>query len=375
MKKSFRGVVLLCTAFALQAFTLGCEKSIPITIAAVGDIDMQAAPKDKSFEFGLTLAREDIKLDEGINGADVEIVYIGDERNDGRAVAETDAKALKMGAIALISNRSRGLSTNSLAPLAEEATVMIGANELDSQLRGKDDFFINIQPSEKQLAEELATFAVQKLQLTQIGLVLQEKANPMNKLFMDAFNSKAQSLGADNELLYSYEARDLEAARQNIGSYEPEKGRGILIVADPADTKIFARLSRQTIMQDIPVLAAPWGIDKEPDTNFNGVIFPMSFDPDSKTAYYEIFRRNFQRRFGIRVDAQAVSAYDSLMVLADTLREAGRDRELLKEAILKKGEFEGLQGPIKFDKNGDCIRPVHILTVKDKILRRYDAAL
>lgn len=371
MKMSLCDKLLLSVAFAVPLFSLGCEKSIPITVAAVGNIDMQADPKDKTFEFGLTLAKEDIKLEGGINGAEIEIVYIGDEQNQN-SIKDSDDKAIKMGSMALISNRENTLSLNSLPTINEKKVLMIGTAEQGSGLSKKDDFFLTLQPSEKLLAEELAVFAVQKLKLTQIGLVLQEKLNPLNKPFLDAFNAKTQSLGADNELLYTYETLDLESARQNLGSYEAEEGRGVLIVAEPRHTKIFARLSRQTITKDIPVLAAPWGIAKDPDENLNGVFFPMSFDPDSKAALYEIFRRNYQRRFGVRVDHNAVNAYDSLMIIAEALRESGRDSELLRQTVLQKGEFDGLQGLIKFDKNGDCVRPIHILTIKDKFPRKFE---
>jgi branched-chain amino acid transport system substrate-binding protein len=62
----------------------------------------------------------------------------------------------------------------------------------------------------------------------------------------------------------------------------------------------------------------------------------------------------------------AASAYDVIMLIASAATEAGsNDRGAVNEAIAAMDGYDGITGRIEFDENGDVIKPLNIVVVKD----------
>ncbi len=81
------------------------------------------------------------------------------------------------------------------------------------------------------------------------------------------------------------------------------------------------------------------------------------------------WKLEFEDLFGVEPDPWAVQAYDAAGILVTAISEAGPDREKIREWItgLDSGEmaYQGLGGPVYFDENGDCLRPIYMAVVKD----------
>lgn len=76
------------------------------------------------------------------------------------------------------------------------------------------------------------------------------------------------------------------------------------------------------------------------------------------------FVRHFRRRFGHEPDSFAAYGYDSTWLLARALREAGTDREAVREyldALARRGAFAGVTGPIAFSDTGDPVQGGFVL--------------
>jgi len=84
----------------------------------------------------------------------------------------------------------------------------------------------------------------------------------------------------------------------------------------------------------------------------NGVIYTVpspGYGPK-----YQRFARKYQVRFGEVPNYNAAAGYDSLWVVAEAVRRAGKlDPDAIRQALRETRGFEGVSGTITFDANGD----------------------
>ena len=73
----------------------------------------------------------------------------------------------------------------------------------------------------------------------------------------------------------------------------------------------------------------------------------------SATPNFQDFREAFLKRYGREPDFAAIKAYDAAAIVLTTL-DAGTPPHDLKNGILKRSSFEGRQGSIVIDGNGDA---------------------
>jgi branched-chain amino acid transport system substrate-binding protein len=92
-----------------------------------------------------------------------------------------------------------------------------------------------------------------------------------------------------------------------------------------------------------------------------GAILAQFFNRESKQATYIAFRDHYAKRFIEEPGFASVAGYDAARVLLQALIQGNK----LKESIIKRGSFPGLQGEIQMDRYGDARRPIFITTVKD----------
>jgi branched-chain amino acid transport system substrate-binding protein len=76
---------------------------------------------------------------------------------------------------------------------------------------------------------------------------------------------------------------------------------------------------------------------------------------------------------GANPDWFAASAYDVTMLVAAAATQAGaNDRQAINDALGTMGPYEGITGTITFDENGDVLKPLSIVVVKDGSLTTAD---
>ena len=69
---------------------------------------------------------------------------------------------------------------------------------------------------------------------------------------------------------------------------------------------------------------------------------------------------------GANPDWFAANSYDVIMLAAKAAKNAGKnDRTAINDALGKIGTYQGIAGPITFDANGDVIKPLQIVVVKN----------
>ena len=106
---------------------------------------------------------------------------------------------------------------------------------------------------------------------------------------------------------------------------------------------------------------------------------PFQFDPDKASDKAKAFYDAFKAKYQIAPDTWAALTYDAVMMAADGFKAVGTDREKLREwfagiTTLDKA-FHGVTGPTYFDSEGDCMKPIAFIRVKDGDFRLADKQL
>ena len=93
---------------------------------------------------------------------------------------------------------------------------------------------------------------------------------------------------------------------------------------------------------------------------------PSSTTPSSDPAVQKFVEAYKAKYKGANPDWFAANSYDVIMLAAQAAKNAGKnDRTAINDALGKIGTYQGISGPITFDENGDVVKPLSIVIVKD----------
>ena len=90
------------------------------------------------------------------------------------------------------------------------------------------------------------------------------------------------------------------------------------------------------------------------------------FDASSSDPAIRRFVQAFQERYGREPGWVEAHAYDAFMIIIHIARQSDRlDGAALKQVLESMGEYVGVSGSIRFDENGDVVKPIRIKTVRN----------
>jgi len=91
-----------------------------------------------------------------------------------------------------------------------------------------------------------------------------------------------------------------------------------------------------------------------------GVVFPYPADLSSVRRFSEEFFARYHRP----ADFAAAQTYDSVLLLADAIRQAGFNRARIGDSLRELSGWTGVAGAIEWDATGQNMRPVGLVTVR-----------
>ena len=98
-----------------------------------------------------------------------------------------------------------------------------------------------------------------------------------------------------------------------------------------------------------------------------GMLVSTFFDYSKDDPAVQKFVAAYQaKNKGANPDWFVANSYDVVMLAAAAAEKAGKnDRAAINEALAQMGTYQGVSGPITFDENGDVVKPLNIVIVKD----------
>jgi branched-chain amino acid transport system substrate-binding protein len=104
-----------------------------------------------------------------------------------------------------------------------------------------------------------------------------------------------------------------------------------------------------------------------------GVIFARPYyNPESQDMKIRAFVQDFAKAYGVSPGIYAAHAYDALRILVEAIRSGGYSADGIKDALYSIRDFPGVTGSTSFDANGDVVKPIQIMQVKNGAFTVYE---
>ena len=168
-----------------------------------------------------------------------------------------------------------------------------------------------------------------------------------------------------HHLTFSPGRHDFASILQTVKQSSPDS---VVIVAGPDDS---ARMLKSLKESDSsvrvfggPAMGHRQFIHAAGETA-EDVRFPLIWHPIGHGPEARAFAGEFQQRFGHAPDYTAAYTYDGLGILVEAMREAGFDRERIRDAVRAQSGWGGVTGALTWDDTGQNIGTVRIGTIDD----------
>jgi branched-chain amino acid transport system substrate-binding protein len=202
--------------------------------------------------------------------------------------------------------------------------------------------------------------------LRNVAAVYDLRNRSFTETWLKAFTDAFVALGGKVVTAVPFESHKDPVFGDLIRQASVAKPDGLLFIATAVDT---ARLAQQARKADakIALATAEWAASQSllelGGQAVAGMLVLQAFNKEDTSERFRSFQDAFQKRFQRPPGYSAVNAYDAATVLLDAMaRKASSDD--LKAALINQGPFEGLQQPIRFDKNGDTNRTMYFTEIR-----------
>ena len=356
-----RFVVLLF----LSIFFIGCTdtKEEDIEIGFVAGLSGKYSSLGTSIRDGFILAFDGV--DHKINDKKITIVQ-KDDKQDKNEAKKAIEYFIKNDIKLVVGNATSSMTAVSFPIVNNQKDMLLfSATASGSDFTSKDDNFIRIQVEHSAKRYQNLLKYVQNKGYKNIFFIYDSKnmayAKGYKGTFQDMFISKGGNKFVD-EL-------DLNTPHKNIlEKLKSSKYDLILVVGNSVDSANIIQFIRVNNIKT-KILGTGWAKTTDFIQNggkaVEGVLFSTGYDDKSKDKAFIEFEKKFKEKYNKAPSVFSAQGYELGQILIQNLKISS-DISTLKDRILQTKEYNGLQGDIIFDKNGDVFREYFIMEVKNK---------
>ena len=344
----------------------GCaEEKMPIKVGFVGGLTGRTSDLGISARNGVILAVEERNAAGGLRGRAVKLITKDDQQNPDTAL-KVDRELIDQGVVAITGHLTSQMSVAAVPMVNEAQVLLLSPTTTTSKLSGQDDYFVRVIVATAEAVKSLARFTHQALNLRRITVAYDISNRAFTEEYYTVFNAVYQEKGGGEVLPLAFDGSREQRFSDLADRILQTRPQGILIAASALDTALLCQHIRR-VDADVPLFASGWAYT----TDFiqhggpavEGVVFPQWHDRQSETEAFVAFSRRYEQRFGTFPNFASTFAYEASQVLFAGLQQTIDHREL-KDAIVSRGRFDGLQGDILIDRFGDADRRFFLFTVK-----------
>ena len=312
---------------------------------------------------GVQLAFKKINSDGGINGKKLELIVGDDKATPSEAVAVVNKMIMNDGVKAIIGgyNSSPTLAAQDVSGPAKVLHLNMGASPDLSKTGNKYLFRVILTGSVyvpavmKYMAEEKKVKKIAALfENTDYGITM-----------YDAAKAATKELGVEFIAAEKYNPGDKNFSSQ-LSKIKTLKADAVMVVGLYNEVALIEQQAKQAGL-NIQFFSPDDSMYSEQLIKLGGDavenhIFASMIDLNAETAEMTEFKKLAEEN-NTPAQANTAIAYDAAMALAKALTEGDGDAEKSRDALANI-EYQGITGPIKFDKNGDRANTPMIMQVQ-----------
>ncbi|WP_072681475.1 ABC transporter substrate-binding protein [Arcobacter sp. LA11] len=348
-------ILILVSIFAYIQF----NKKEKVTIGFVGALTGKYSVLGNAMINGVLLAFEEKNYQVG--NKSIEIVF-QDDKQDKRLNKEIINNYIKEDIKIVIGNVTSSMSKVSMSIINKHKDMfMISAASASNEFSKKDDQFFRVHvANNNQRFDSFTNFVLENGFKKVYGIY-----DPFNatysKDYLVNFEKSFIQNGGEKFLTYAKTNDNLDKLISDIKEKKPDI---IVMCANSVDAARVLQYVRLKGLQTQFAMAewarTPSFLENSGKSS-EGVIFNIDYDEESKNPNYLKFVKNYKKKYKTFPSMYAAKAYELSSIIIESLENVSEDK--IKEYVLNKKEFTGLQDTIIFDKYGDVIREFYSFKV------------
>jgi branched-chain amino acid transport system substrate-binding protein len=338
----------------LGVLIAGCNTEQPIRIGFLGSLSGRVADMGMSARNAVQLAVEECNEQGGIHGRRVTLI-IKDDRQDAETAVQAAQELVEANVAAIVGPLVSNMATVVVPHLNEAQLLTVAPTVTTPHLSGQDDYFFRVCIASREHAFRSARYQIESGDMRRVAVVYDGGNRTFSENWLADFKKPFVAGGGKILTVIEYKEKDGRSFSDIARALLADEPDGILIIANPMDSGLLCQQIRQSD-SSIKITLSNWGASQrllEMGGNaIEGVTLPIAFDWDSPSPPYRAFRRKYLERYQREPGFAGVYAYDAVQVVLTALK-ASELQKPLKAVLLSIGEFDGLQGGIRFDAYGD----------------------
>lgn len=343
---------------------IGCASPFTGPLAGYGD----------NVKAGVTLKVEEVNAAGGINGKQVEVEYF-DELCEPKEAATVSTKIARdediVGVVGHLCSSAHLAALPTYVrkgvPVISPTATNVTISDLNKDRKGKVWSFRDVYRDDFQ-GQFLARYVHDVLGLKKVAVFYEN--NDYGIGLKDAFINEAKKVGINvvGHEAYVKGAPDFTPQLTKLKAANPE---GIFVAGYYPEGALIASQAKKLGM-DVPKFGAD-GFDNQDLIKLGqdaaeNTYLTVPFLASAGSAEAQDFAKRYKERFGRDVDWMSANAYDAAGILLEAIKNAGADREKVREYMAgmntrAKG-FKGITGVTYFNEHGDAQKPAFVKMVK-----------
>lgn len=364
MKRSLIPIALVGLGLSTTAW------SQTVKIGVINSMTGPEAPIGENISNGIKLAEEDLKQ----KGIQVQLVWEDDTGKPQISMSAMEKLATRDNVVGVVGPYTSACS-NAVSKLAEKYKVPLlipAAAKEDITRQGLQYVFRMNAPADK-YASSLIDMAMTLGKPKTIAFIYENTdfGTSTSKTAKEYVAKKGIEVVGDEP--YPKGGADYRSTLAKIKSKNPDL---VFMVSYVADAILLMRQSREVGLQPKAFLGGGAGFTtveflKETAVS-EGVISTTQWTDDVNWPGAKDFGKRYKAKFGKQPTYHAACAYESMMVMADSAKNSGGDRDKTRGA-LKAGKWNGIMGPVQFaDYEGFTNQNNHPMLVQQIIAGNYE---
>jgi branched-chain amino acid transport system substrate-binding protein len=357
-------VVLIITLTLLSCSRNNNKNSQPreVTIGAILVLSGDNALWGVNARNAIEMLTTEINQDGGISGKRLRIVY-EDSGGDPKVAVTAFRRLLDVNRVPVVLGDMLSSTTLAMAPLANQSeTVLMGISCSAPAVSTAGPYVYRVWPSDLYEGQAFAEWAFQDgLRTISIAFLNNDYGNGLR----NAFASRFRQLGGSVPIEEGFTNARTEG-RSLAAKLRQAETDGIYVVGYYEDSALLVKELRQVGYKG-KLLGTSSSIHQKlfqiAGSASEGFISALvnDFDPARLNERQAAFVRRYKAAYGADPDWAATHGGDAIEVVASCLRRGARSGPDIKRCIDQQRTFEGINGTLTFNEDGDVInKPIAV---------------
>ncbi|MBI4171039.1 MAG: ABC transporter substrate-binding protein [Candidatus Aenigmarchaeota archaeon] len=335
-----------------------------IKIGAILPLTDAIADFGRFVKDGIEFAREDI------NDTNLEIIY------EDNQLCSTDLSVRGARKLTDVDRVSAVISMCAetalgIAPIAEDGKVVsFSVGALPDSVTQAGDYTFRNQVSAKYEGQFLSDFARSRLNATTVAIFFVKNdygvgvKEGFKKAWIEAGGAIAAEEGSDtNDKDFRTQIAKIKAANPDV-VFEVAEFHGLF-------AKQAKELGLNKTVLSIQTFQNPETLTSAGDAA-DGILYTYTLNEKNLTEKQKLFISRFKEKYGYDANVWNLNAYDALVILYDLAKKCNSDSTCMKDGLYEVKNYEGVEGTIGFDENGDVVKHLAIKTVVNGTFMVYE---